>query len=146
MIAEEFQMKSHIKAYYTIWIFLVFVLFFVRFVIIREYDEGMIFNLFIIYAFPTWIAVIAVGFYEGRHFNSYMRRHHHKTWEYLTSGPGFGPGGYNSFRSLPFLFSMDDLGDTNVRSLKDRAKSYLKLMLAVFFSMPIIFAIVMLEY
>ena len=125
---------------------LVVALLIARFIFVREYDGDVVFNLFMGYAVPTWIAVIGANFYEGRRLSNYLNRHHREKWEYLTSGPGFGPGGYNSFRSLPFLFSKDDLNDPHVRSLKGHCRSFLKLVLIIFFSMPIVFLITVLDY
>jgi hypothetical protein len=42
---------------------------------------------------------------------SYLERHHHERWCYLTSVGNAGPGLANGFRSVPYLYSKDDEED-----------------------------------
>ena len=76
----------------------------------------------------------------------YLKQNHRHKWEYLTSGPGFGPGGVNSFRSLPFIYSEDDLGDAIVKELKTNYRRFVKFTLTVFFTLPPLFIVTMLPW
>jgi hypothetical protein len=64
----------------------------------------------------------------------YLKTHHYKKWEELTYVPGFGPGGRNGFRSLPWLYSADDLSDPAVAALKTEHRAFVRFVLTVFFS------------
>jgi hypothetical protein len=108
--------------------------------------EDYVFNLYLAYMIPTWGGVMILNFYEGRRLMAYLRKNHHEYWIYLTSGMGFGPGIANSFRSLPFLFSDDDLNDPNVKQLKENYRQFVLMLFLVFFSIPIFFVIIMLPY
>jgi hypothetical protein len=56
----------------------------------------------------------------------------------LTYVPGFGSGGTNSFRTLRFVRSPDDLHDTNVRWLKENYRRFLRCMRMVFVGYPVL--------
>lgn len=137
--------KSFIRFYWYIWFVLVLLLFIARFSIFSGSSVDELFRLFLIYAAPTWIAVLILNFYEGHRLIEYLKKHHRATWEYITYVPFFGPGGVNSFRSLPFLFSEDDLGDETVAELKKNYRRFLILMLVVFVTLPVLFLILMLS-
>jgi hypothetical protein len=139
--------KSYIRLYWRIWLGLVLCLLAVRFsIFVRVEGEDIPFTLFNCYAVPTWLAVMVLNMVEGRRLMNYLKQNHHHKWEYLTSGPGFGPGGVNSFRSLPFLYSDDDLGDAIVKELKTNYRRFVKLTLTVFFTIPALFIITMLPW
>lgn len=74
---------------------------------------------------------------------NYIKKHHRTKWNYLTYVPLWGFGGRNGFRTIPFIYSKDDLGDPNVAELKKSYRSFLKLMLTVFFTTPILFFLFM---
>ena len=76
----------------------------------------------------------------------YLKMNHREKWDYITYMPLFGPGGVNAFRTLPFLFSKDDLSDNAVLELKNNYKSFIKLTLTIFFTFPVLFYIVMLRW
>jgi len=143
---EDGHPKSYIKLYWLVWLFLVSALLVTRFAIIKTYNEDALFNLFLVYIGPTWLALMGLNFFEGRRLMSYLRRHHYEKWEYLTYVPGFGSGGVNSFRSLPFLLSGDGLNDPHVKRLKSNYRRFAVLILTVFLSSPILFIVITWEY
>jgi hypothetical protein len=57
---------------------------------------------------------------------------HNEKWSQLTCVPGFGPGGVNSFRTLPWLYSAGDQGDSRLASLKQQHRDVIQLMATVF--------------
>jgi len=116
-----------------------------RFTVLLNSEEGIRFNIFLAYAALIWIPAIFVSLYEGRRLLSYLEEHHKKKWEEITYVPGFGSGGVNSFRSLPFVYSKDDLDDKNVRILKNNYKGVIKLLLTVFVTFIIIFLAIMID-
>jgi hypothetical protein len=87
---------------------------------------------------------MALNMAEGRRLMNYLKQNHRQKWEYITSGPGFGPGGVNSFRSLRFIYSGDDLGDTVVKELQTNYRRFVKLTLTVFLTIPPLFIITVL--
>jgi hypothetical protein len=135
--------KSYIKIYWYIWLSLVIILFAIRFTIFRYSSEDVLFFLFAIYAFPTWLAVMILNYVEGHRLMGYLERNHKSTWEDITWIPFVGSGGVNSFRTLFFLFSGDDLGDEVVKKLTKNYRQLLALMLIIFFSFIIIFLTIM---
>jgi hypothetical protein len=139
------MIKTHLKIYWRVWILSVALILLIRFTLLVNSEEGSRFNLFTVYALLTWIAVIGVSIYEARRFFSYLENHHKSKWEEITYVPIFGSGGHNAFRSLPFIYSKDDLGDTNVQMLKDNNKGVIKLLLTVFISFIFIFWAVMID-
>lgn len=140
------KIKSFIPIYWRIWLVLVSLLLAVRIFMYHEYNEDRFFLLFTFYAVPTWLSVMILNFYEGHRLMKYLKINHRKKWEYITYVPLFGPGGVNSFRSLPFLFSKDDLGDNIVLELKNNYKSIIKLTLVIFFTLPLLFLSIMLPW
>ena len=140
------QIKSYVAIYWRVWSVLVALLLVIRFLIYDGYNEDRFFLLFTFYAIPTWLAIMILGFYEGHRLMEYLKMNHREKWEYLTYVPLFGPGGVNGFRSLPFLFSKDDLGDNIVLELKKNYRKFIKLALAVFFTLPFLFLLVMINW
>jgi len=136
--------KSYISLYWRIWLALVACLLLVRFsILFRVQAEDTLFALFSCYAIPTWISIVVLNAIEGHRLMEYLKHNHRQKWEYLTSGPGFGPGRMNSFRSLPFIYSNDDLADSVVKELKTNYRRFVKLILTVFFTMLPLFIITM---
>lgn len=133
-------MKSYISIYWKIWLLLISGILLLKFSL--DIKEDLLFNIFMAYSAPTWIAVIFINMFEGRRLSNYLKENHKLKWEEITYVRGLGIGNRNSFRSLPFVFSEDDLSDPQLKKLKENYKQIIKLMLVVFFSMPIIFIII----
>ena len=139
--------KSHVRLYWRIWLALVACLLILRFsLFFGAQKEDAMFTLFNCYAIPTWISIMVLNLIEGRRLMEYLKQNHRETWEHLTSGPGFGPGGVNSFRSLPFIYSVEDLADPVVKELKVNCRRFVKLTLTVFLTIPVLFIITMLPW
>jgi hypothetical protein len=85
--------------------------------------------------------MMAINLYEGRRLMSYLKVHHPEHWAYVTSSVFGGPGGANSFRSLRFIYSTDDLGDTQVRALKHNYRKIVLLMGLMFVHYPVAIAV-----
>ncbi|MDR4515719.1 hypothetical protein [Nitrosomonas sp.] len=94
-----------------------------------------------VYSIPTWLGVVALNAYEGHGLMSYLKANHYEKWAHITSTPVSGPGGQNSFRSLPFLYSNDDLGDSTLAELKRRHRAVGKLILLVFVHYPFVWVL-----
>jgi hypothetical protein len=77
------------------------------------------------YVLGTWLPVMVLSLYEFRRINIYIRDEHRQKWNELSHVPGFGPGGYNGFRFLPWLYSDDVLGDPRVTKLKREYRWFL---------------------
>ena len=141
---EKIRRKSFIRIYWYVWFVLVFLLLASRFSIFKSSPENVLFNLFSIYFVPTWIAVMILNRYEGNRLMSHLKQNHRAKWEHITYVPFFGYGYYNGFRSLPFLYSKDDLGDQMVTELKKNYRRFIILALTIFFTFPVLFLTLML--
>lgn len=102
------------------------------------------FFLFSIYMVPLWLWVMYLNFRKGRDLMEYLKNNHNEKWKEITYVPLFGSGGYNSFKSLPFIFSKDNLNDERVKLLKKNYISFIKFALSVFVSIIPLFLLVML--
>jgi len=96
--------------------------------------SGKGWNLSIVYLLATWLPIMALNIIEGRKLMEYLKMHHRQKWEELTYVPFFGPGGHNGFRTIPWLYSSDDLGDPAVAALKAQRRGFIRFVLTVFFS------------
>jgi hypothetical protein len=131
--------KSYISLYWKVWLTLVVFLLVIRLtVFFGTQDEKVLFAMFMWYIAPTWITVMVLNLYEGRRLMHYLERNHREKWKELTYIPGFGPGGHNSFRTLPFIYSKDDLGDPVLKDLKMNYRRFIKFVLTVFFTVPVL--------
>ena len=70
-----------------------------------------------------------LNIYEGRRLMGYLRKHHPAKWAELTTFLGLGPGWVNGFRSVPWLYSADTLGDPGVAQLKSDYRQFICLAL-----------------
>ena len=125
---------SHIRIYWRVWLGMVALALGLRFTLFLGVGAEQRFSLPIIYAVCTWLPAMALNAIEGRRLMSYLKSHHRQKWEELTYVPGFGSGGRNSFRTIPWLYSGDDLGDPSVANMKTEHRRFIRLMLTVFFS------------
>jgi len=135
--------RSFIALYWKIWIGVVIFFLVVRFTTLFEND--MSFILFSFYFVPMAVGIMIINLIEGRRLMGYLEKHHKEKWKELTYFPGLGPGNVNSFRSLPFLYSKEDLEDPLVKELKLNYRKVIKFMLTVFLTTPILFLIIMLQ-
>jgi hypothetical protein len=67
----------------------------------------------------------------------HLKKNHKDKWKYMIS-PLPGERG-NSFRTLPFVYSADDLNDPVVHRLKEEYKDFVLFIITVFISMPLTF-------
>ena len=133
---------SHIKLYWKIWFTFIACLLILRFSLPYFIETDISFTLFNCYIIPTWLSIMILNMIDGFRLRNYLEENHHQTWEHITYVPGFGPGGYNSIRYLSFINSDDDLSDPVVKELKLNDKRLTKLSLTVFFTIPLLFFIV----
>lgn len=108
--------------------------------------ENSRFFLFIMYIVPIWGWVLCLNFRRGRDLMAYLEKYHHEKWKEITHVPGIGSGDLNSFRSLPFIFSDENLNDENVNILKRNYISFMKFGLSVFISVIPLFLLVVLPW
>jgi len=80
---------------------------------------------------------MVLHYVDGRKLLAHLKTYHREQWEYLTWAFG-APGGRNSFRMLPWLFSAEDYGDATLARLKSGHRRLLLLTLIVFLSYPIL--------
>ena len=120
------------------WLCLIPLVLFTRFVLLRDQGEHMRLYLFYGYILVAWLPCIALNAIKGQKLMSYLQENHNEKWQELTYVPGFGPGGQNGSRVLRFLFSQDDVGDMRVKRLKDEYRGFLKLMMTIFVTWPFI--------
>jgi hypothetical protein len=128
------QPTSRIRVYWYVWLGVAGLALLLRFTVFLSASSGRLFALASAYGLGTWIPIMVLNFVEGRRLSSYLRIHHPGKWEWLTYVPGLGSGMHNGFRSLPWLFSSDDLGDPVVAGMKNQQRRFLYWVLTVFFS------------
>jgi hypothetical protein len=133
--------QSKIKIYWRVWFFATAILFAFRFTIFLHASENAIFILFVIYAAPTWLAIMILYIYQGNRLLKYLERNHKEKWGYLDYPKYFCRGLYG-FRYLPF--SKEDLGDQAVIDFKNDYKKLINFSIIVFLSYPVIFLAIML--
>jgi len=105
-----------------------------------------LFVLFILYAISSWILAGVQNTIQGIKLMEYLKEHHREKRNYLTWVPIWGSGGHNGFRTLPFIYSNDDLGDRVVSILKDNCRRSNRLVFAIFLTMMPLFVLLMLVY
>jgi len=79
-------------------------------------------GMVILALFIGWGIVILYSAFLGRGLPKYVFSNHYDRWCYLTSGPGWGPGGVNSIRWLRYIFSDQDNDDPQIIALKSATK------------------------
>ena len=144
-MSETSKPKSYISFYWKIWFLIILSLLLIKFLVSIYLKPDYNFLLFSIYMIPVWITVMILNFYEGHKLIKYLKINHNEKWKELTYCPILGSGNANGFRTLPFLFSKDDLGDNVVLQLKNNYKNFLKLALTIFFTFPIVFYLIILN-
>ena len=127
---------TRIRRYQYSWLAAVGLVLALRFTVFAEIGDRFIFAM--VFMMGTWIPTMILNLIEGRRLMSYLQKNHGDKWAELTHVPGFGPGGVNSFRTLPWLYSRDDLGDSRLASLKQQHRDFMWLMLTVFVSYVIL--------
>ena len=99
--------RSINKRYWQIWVASVLALIALKAVLYEKTGENVLFLLFVIYIVPMWLWVMYLNYRTGRDLTDYLKKHHNEKWKEITAAPFVGAGGFNSFRSLPFIFSND---------------------------------------
>jgi hypothetical protein len=143
MSAIVVQHTSMIRIYWCAWLAVVALAFLLRFTVFLGASSDRLFGFASVYAVSTWLSVMVLNVIEGRKLSSYLREHHPEKWQWLTYVPGFGAGMHNGFRSLPWLYSADDLGDPVVAALKMDQKRFIKWTLTVFFSYLVVMPVLL---
>lgn len=139
----SFTPRYRLRILWIGWAVIVFTLLVTRFTLYwGTYDEDALFSLFTRYMFLTWGGIMLLGLVPHENIGPYLKENHHETWEYLTYSPLFTPMfgrmGMNGFRSVPWLFSKDDLDDPVIRECKVVAKRMIAFILTVFLTfMPL---------
>lgn len=134
---------SKIRIYWCVWLGVVVLVLLLRFTVFLGASSDRLFAFASVYMVSTWLSVMVLNVVEGRRLSSYMQQHHPQKWQWLAYVPGLGSGMYNSFRSLPWLYSADDLGDPVVAALKKDQKKVIKWALTVFFSYAVVLPILL---
>ena len=128
------QQTSRITIYWRVWLGIVAFALVLRFTVFLGVSSDRRFSLGMTYALCTWLPLMVLNVIEGHRLMSYLKSNHPQKWEELTYVPGFGSGGSNSFRTLPWLYSSGDLGDPALEIMKREHRRFIRLLLTVFFS------------
>jgi len=108
--------KSHIKIYWLCLAILIIVLAITLF-FSADTTESFRFRIFMTYAFSAWIPLIFLLFGEHVRLLRHIEKNYPEEFKKLYSRPYFGMHEQRSL-SFSFLFSKNDLGDTNVKIMK----------------------------
>lgn len=79
------------------------------------------FGLSVIIFVPTMILTILV-MHKSSLLMEYLHDKHYKKWAYLTSIGYLGPGNVNPFRSIPYLYTSENIKDIKLQALKQRTR------------------------
>jgi hypothetical protein len=101
-------------------------------------SEDVPFNLFTSYAISVWGSMILLNMVFGSRLKNYLKNIHYNKWLECYSFPG-----RNSFQLLRFIYSKDNLGDATLDILRKEYRSFIKLALSIFFTLPLLFITVM---
>jgi hypothetical protein len=132
-------LMSRTASYWVGWLVLVAVVMGLRFAPAALRPDIPSIFLAMGYVATVSVGIMVVNFAEGRRLLGYLEQAHRSKWEYVTHVPFFGSGGVNSFRTLAFVFSRDDLGDARVGELKRSYRGIVALVLSAFVSIPFVF-------
>lgn len=132
---------TRIRRYQYSWLACVGLVLALRFTVFAETGDRFIFAM--AFMMGTWIPTMILNVIDGRRLMAYLRENHSDKWSELTYVPGFGPGGVNSFRTLPWLYSRDDQGDPRLASLKQQHRDFIRLMLTVFISYLVVIPVLL---
>jgi hypothetical protein len=89
----------------------------------------------------TWTTTGMLLWYEGHRLLAYLRDNHTQFFEKTTYSSRIR---FN-LRSIPFLFSKDDLGDQKVNFLKSNFKRLIAFTVTQFLTFPALFLIVIIN-
>ena len=132
--------------YWKIWAVSVLVLIAFKAVLEVVLNENTFFVLFILYILPVWTWVMYLNYKKAHDLTAYLKKHHHEKWKEITHVPFFGAGGFNSFKSLPFIFSEGNLNDDNIKLLKRSYINFIKFALLVIITAIPLFLLVMVPW
>lgn len=124
--------NKRIARYQYCWLACIVMALVLRFTMFTEMDDRFIFTMS--FMMVTWIPTMILNVIEGQQLMEYLKNNHRDKWSEITYVPGFGPGGVNSFRTLPWLYSYDDQGDPQLASLKQQHRDLIRWMVTVFAS------------
>lgn len=99
-------------------------------------DDDVPSYLFELYIIPTWLWVMYLNYRIGKDLFEYLKEKHYEVWNEITYVPFLGINGNNSFRSLPFIYSRNDLDDYMVDLLKKRYRRFIIFAIVVLISTP----------
>lgn len=123
------------------WLICVLLLLVLRFTAFLSSSEDARFYLIIIFVLSTWLATGVLNFYEHQRLRKYLRENHFDFFKKIT----YSTTGFFNIRSIPFLFSKEDLGDQNVSLLKSNVKRFWGFALTQFLMYPALILIVLLD-
>jgi hypothetical protein len=134
MPPSEVNRRPAVRWYWWAWgiataLFLTF-----RFTVLIGLDKRDRTAIGFAYPMACHFMLLMLGRREGVELMSHLKQKHPAKWAELTSGPGFGPGGRNGFRSFPWLFSYNDPIDPVLAELKSQSRRHLLFVGVVFLS------------
>lgn len=134
-----YPLKSYVSLFWKIWLSLVALLLLIRFtVFFGTQGEDVPFNLFNAYSIPVWGFIILLNVVLGKRLKKYLKNAYYNKWLEFYSFQG-----KNRFLLLRFIYSKETIGDTALDILRKEYRSFIKLALSIFFTLPLLFIIVM---
>jgi hypothetical protein len=141
MAVRWLSKDSRIRRYQYSWLACVGLVLALRFTVFAESNDRFI--VAVVFMMGTWIPMMILNVIEGGRLMSYLKENHNDKWSELTYVPGFGFGGMNSFRTLPWLYSGDDRGDSRLASLKQQHRDFIRLMVTALASYLILMPVLL---
>ena len=131
------------KQMWRIWISIVFIILFLRITILSDSNEDLRYTIFNIYALPTWLTLMIVGFIRGRQSRSYLRNNHPEIYNKFCSRAYGTDVIVDPIALLKFGYSKRKYDDVELNSMRNEMRSFSNLVLTVFFTLPVLFLIMM---
>jgi hypothetical protein len=136
--------KFNIKIYWISWIVYLIILFLIK-DFWKNRSEGDFGSLIWGCLFISFLSAVMIHLHENSKFMNYLKKNHLEKWTQLKTVFGYS-GGNNGFKILGFIFSSDYLNDPTLKELKFNVRKSIFFLLTVFFSMPVILTLILLNF
>ena len=131
------NIKSYIGIYWTAWFVLTAIIFYTKFVYIGKMNDFPV-EILIIYAVVLWIPIMFLNEYEAKRLINYLKNNFS-----LETNKFKNNFGIYKVRPLLSFLSKNSLNDNLLNKLSENYKRFYIFTLFVFFSLPILWFILM---
>jgi len=131
------NIKSYVWLYWTTWLVMTTIIFFIRFVYVGNSDDFPV-ELIMVYMVVLWVPIMFLNMYEGKRLSNYLENNYSNETNKFKN-----EFGTYKLRPLLSFLSKKNLNDNLLRQLSENYKSFFIFTIFVFLSIPILFFILM---